>query len=102
MTKYYIFPVKETCELLLEYPKIGGEDIKYFVKKAITTPRWLLRIIRCLWVREMGDSEGKKLVSVGQGRLGKGLMARWNVLHLVSWYMLVPSKGWLWPLWPLI
>ena len=26
---------KETCEVLLDYPKIGGEDIKYFVKKAI-------------------------------------------------------------------
>ena len=26
---------KETCEVLLDYPKIGGEDIKYFIKKAI-------------------------------------------------------------------
>ena len=26
---------KETCEVLLDHPKIGGEDIKYFVKKAI-------------------------------------------------------------------
>ena len=25
----------ETCEVLLDYPKIGGEDIKYFSKKAI-------------------------------------------------------------------
>ena len=25
----------ETCEVLLDYPKIGGEDIKYFAKKAI-------------------------------------------------------------------
>ena len=26
---------KETCEVLLDYPKIGGEDIKYFVDKTI-------------------------------------------------------------------
>ena len=26
---------KETCEVLLDYPKIGGENIKDFVKKAI-------------------------------------------------------------------
>ena len=26
---------KETCELLLYYPKIGGEDIKDYVKKEI-------------------------------------------------------------------
>ena len=26
---------KETCEVLLDYPKIGGESIKYFVKDAI-------------------------------------------------------------------
>ena len=26
---------KETCEVLLDYPKIGGEDIKDFVKKVI-------------------------------------------------------------------
>ena len=26
---------KETCEVLLDYPKIGGEDIKYYVKKEI-------------------------------------------------------------------
>ena len=26
---------KETCEVFLYYQKIGGEDIKYFVKKAI-------------------------------------------------------------------
>ena len=26
---------KETCEVLLDYPKIGGEDIKYYVKKSI-------------------------------------------------------------------
>ena len=26
---------KETCEVLLDYPKIGGEDKEYFVKKAI-------------------------------------------------------------------
>ena len=26
---------KETCEVLLDYPKIGGENIKSFVKKAI-------------------------------------------------------------------
>ena len=25
----------ETCEVLLDYPKIVGEDIKYFAKKAI-------------------------------------------------------------------
>ena len=25
----------ETCEVLLDSPKIGGEDIKYFSKKAI-------------------------------------------------------------------
>ena len=31
-----IFPqYKETCEVLLYYPKIGGDNIKYFVKKAI-------------------------------------------------------------------
>ena len=31
-----IFPqYTETCEVLLDYPKIGGEDIKYFAKKAI-------------------------------------------------------------------
>ena len=26
---------KETREVLLDYPKIGGENIEYFVKKAI-------------------------------------------------------------------
>ena len=26
---------KENCEVLLDYPKIGGEDIKCYVKKAI-------------------------------------------------------------------
>ena len=26
---------KETCELLLDYPNLGGKDIKYFTKKAI-------------------------------------------------------------------
>ena len=26
---------KETCEVLIEYPKIGGKGIKYFVKKDI-------------------------------------------------------------------
>ena len=26
---------KETCEVLLDYPTIGGEDIKYYVKRAI-------------------------------------------------------------------
>ena len=26
---------KETCEVLLDYPNIGGEDIKYYFKKAI-------------------------------------------------------------------
>ena len=26
---------RETCEVLLDYPKIGGENSKYFVKKAI-------------------------------------------------------------------
>ena len=26
---------KETCELLLDYPKIGEKDIKYNVKKVI-------------------------------------------------------------------
>ena len=26
---------KETFEVLLDYSKVGGEDIKYFVKKAI-------------------------------------------------------------------
>ena len=26
---------KETCEVLLYYPAIGGEDIKYYVNKAI-------------------------------------------------------------------
>ena len=26
---------KETCEVLLDYPKIGGENNKYFVKEAI-------------------------------------------------------------------
>ena len=26
---------KETCKVLLDYPKIGGENIKYFVKKDI-------------------------------------------------------------------
>ena len=25
----------ETCEVILEYPKVGGEDIKYFSKKSI-------------------------------------------------------------------
>ena len=29
------YQYKETCEVLLEYPKIGGEDIKDFAKKAI-------------------------------------------------------------------
>ena len=24
---------KETCEILLDYPKIGGEDMKYYVRK---------------------------------------------------------------------
>ena len=27
---------KETCEVIMDYPKIGGEDIKYYVKKAIS------------------------------------------------------------------
>ena len=27
---------KETCEVLLYYPTIGGEDIKYYLKKAIS------------------------------------------------------------------
>ena len=27
---------KETCEVLLDYPTIGGEDIKYYVKKEIS------------------------------------------------------------------
>ena len=26
---------KKTCEVLLDYPKIGGEDIKEFAKKSI-------------------------------------------------------------------
>ena len=26
---------KENCEVLLDYPNIGGEDVKYFVKKSI-------------------------------------------------------------------
>ena len=26
---------KETCEIFLDYPKIGEEDIKYYVKKSI-------------------------------------------------------------------
>ena len=26
---------RETCEVLLDYPKIGGEDKKYYVKKSI-------------------------------------------------------------------
>ena len=26
---------KETCEVLMYYPKIGGEDIKYYIKKEI-------------------------------------------------------------------
>ena len=26
---------KETCEVLLDYPKIGGENIKNFLKKDI-------------------------------------------------------------------
>ena len=25
----------ETCEVIIDYPKIGGENIKYFTKKAI-------------------------------------------------------------------
>ena len=25
----------ETCEVLIDYPRIGGEDIKYFARKAI-------------------------------------------------------------------
>ena len=27
---------KETCEILLNYPNIGDEDIKYYVKKEIS------------------------------------------------------------------
>ena len=27
---------KETCEATLDYPKMGGEVIKYYVKKAVT------------------------------------------------------------------
>ena len=31
-----IFPqYKETCEVLLNYPKIGGEDVKDYVREAI-------------------------------------------------------------------
>ena len=26
---------KETCEVLLDYPKTGGENIRYFVRKVI-------------------------------------------------------------------
>ena len=29
------FQYKETCEVLLDYPKIGGEGIKYIFLKAI-------------------------------------------------------------------
>ena len=29
------YQYKENCESLLDYPKIGGEDIKYFKKNAI-------------------------------------------------------------------
>ena len=29
------YQYKEAYEVLLDYPKIGGENIKYFVKKAI-------------------------------------------------------------------
>ena len=29
------YQYKETCEVLLDYPKIGGENIKDFTKKAI-------------------------------------------------------------------
>ena len=29
------YQYKETCEALLGYPKIGGEDIKYFVRKFV-------------------------------------------------------------------
>ena len=29
------YQYKETYEVLLDYPKIGGENIKYFVKKVI-------------------------------------------------------------------
>ena len=25
----------ETCELLLDYPRIGGEDVKYFAKRLL-------------------------------------------------------------------
>ena len=28
---------KENCEVLLDYPKIGAEDIKYYVRKVIIT-----------------------------------------------------------------
>ena len=29
------FQYKETCEVLLDYPKIGGDNIKSIIKKAI-------------------------------------------------------------------
>ena len=29
------YQYKEACEVLLDYPKIGGENIKYFVKNDI-------------------------------------------------------------------
>ena len=29
-------PYKETCEVLLDYPKMGGEDKNYFVYKEIS------------------------------------------------------------------
>ena len=33
--KILLSQYKETCEVLLDYPKIAGEDIKYFVKESI-------------------------------------------------------------------
>ena len=35
LTGDYIFHYKETCEVLLDYPKIGGESIKDFVRNSI-------------------------------------------------------------------
>ena len=37
---------KETCELLLDSPKIGGENIKYFVKRILGT--FFMSILLCI------------------------------------------------------
>ena len=41
-----IYQYKEICEVLLDYPKIGGDDIKYFVKMPLEI--FFMTILMCI------------------------------------------------------